>query len=508
MIRTLLPALLILLTQCTGSKNKELTHFSLHLFQEPMHLDPTRARASTSSYFFYNILRGLYKINERNELETEGGECQWLSSKKLTCEIKDQLWWDGTPVQAKDYQRSFIDLIDPENASPRAHLLGRIDGAQEIMSGQKNPNEIAFEITSAESFSLHFKDHDPEFLYKLASTALFPTHKNRVDTREDYQNFIGNGPYKIETWQAGKHLELIPNPHYKKGHPNRPPVKIYFIDDEMTAYRLYEKGELQFLRRIPSKLFHKVLERDDFFQLPMLRFDYVGFGNDLKDNKNLRAALSHSVNYEVLKKLLFALERPGCPSIPKVWMDEQPCYAFDLKAAKKWLSKVSEEDKNKVYDLKVSQQGGNDIKKQAEFLQNQWKKHLGLNVRVSQVEGKVLINELRTSPPDIFRKGVGLDRPTCLSALETFSADSKQNYLEIKDSEYGGFVTGLKEAKSPQQYKKICQKANEYLLKNYFLIPLGEMHFGIMAKKSFSGWKMNGMNQLDLSQLSKESSQK
>ncbi len=496
---------LIIFNCIVGCNLKEpkpkVSQFSFHLFTEPMHLDPTRSRASNSSYFFYNVLRGLYKINGNNELESEGGRCQWSHSKLLVCKIENQKWSDGSIVTAEDYKRSFLQLADPNEASPRSHLLTNIVNAREIAMGLKELSSLAIKITSPQQFEITFAKEDTEFLYKLASTALFPTHSSNITNRKDYKKFIGNGPYKIKKWNSGTNLILEPNLHFLKGHKDRPSVVVHFIEDEMTAYRLYQSGTLQFLRRIPSKLFHKVLNHKEFYQIPMLRFDYIGFGGKLKDQFNLRAALSHSINYEVLKKLLFALERPGCPSIPKTWMMDQPCLDFDLDKAKEFLLKVPDKIKNQVFDLKVSQQGGNDIKEQAEFLENQWKTHLGLKIRVTQVEGKVLLNELRKNPPDIFRKGVGLDRPTCISALETFSEDSKQNFIDIKNQNFNDYINQLKKTSTNEENKKTCQKANEYLLNNYFTIPLGEMHFGMMAKDSFTGWTINGMNQLDLSQL-------
>ena len=155
-------------------------------------------------------------------------------------------------------------------------------------------------------------------------------------------------------------------------------------------------------------------------------------------------------------------------------------------------------------DLKVSHLGGKDIKKQGEFYQSQWKKGLGINIQVNQVEQKIFLQELRTSPPDIFRKGVGLDRPTCLSALETFSEDSHQNFLNLNDSNYKEVISQMLDHEVGSiTYKKLCQKGMDLLMDEYRLIPLGEMHFTLMASPEFSGWTLNGLNQLDLSQLYK-----
>ena len=47
----------------------------------------------------------------------------------------------------------------------------------------------------------------------------------------------------------------------------------------------------------------------------------------------------------------------------------------------------------------------------------------------------------------------------------------------------------------------LCRRAIERLLNSNRLIPLGEMYFTIMASPAFTGWDLNELNQLDLSEL-------
>ena len=497
------PLIFLFLCFCHSKVPETETAVSLHLFQEPLHLDPAKQRASSASYFFYNTLRGLYRIDQNNQISSEGGQCQWKNQKTLLCQI-DQVWSDGSAVTSDDYIRAIHHLVDPVTASPRSNLLSQVIGYDDILLGKKPVSTLAVKKRGEKSFEFKFVRKDPEFFLKLSSTALYPIHKDTDFDRQSFQKFISNGPYTIARWKFGQELTLKPNPYYKKGHPNRPLVKLYFIDDEMTAFRLYEKKKLQFLRRIPSNMFSKIQHRKDFFQMPMLRFDYIGFGEKLRASSDFRKALALSIDYMQLKKLLHALEQPGCPSIPASWMIHQPCYHFDLESAKKTLKKVPSDFLKQKFKMKVSQMGGNDIKKQAEFYQNQWKKHLGIDVEVSQVEQKVFLSELRSNPPDIFRKGVGLNRPTCLNALETFASDSKQNYIGLNDSNYLKIIEKMKANSEPEQDKRLCQSGIEFLMKNFNFIPLGEMHFGIMAHPSYTGWSLNGLNQLDLSQLHRQ----
>ena len=112
-------AFLMLSLSTGGCESRSLkdNSFRLHLFQEPLHLDPARLSGSSASYFFYNTLRGLYQINHKNQLVPEAGRCEWVDKKNLDCFIHS-FWSNGETVVAMDFVRSFRHLVDPETASP------------------------------------------------------------------------------------------------------------------------------------------------------------------------------------------------------------------------------------------------------------------------------------------------------------------------------------------------------------------------------------------------------
>ena len=500
-------SLILMLISCTKAEKSSSNSFSFHLFHEPLNLDPARSRASSANYFFYNTLRGLYKIDENNKLVNEGGKCEWIDSKKLVCEIMDQFWSNGEKVTSKDYQKSFLRIIDPNIASPRAHLLMSLKNADKIISGLLPPDQLGFSIQSENKFILNFREEDREFIYKLSSTALYPLHKDSPYETSDYKKFLSNGPYQLETWESGKKITLTPNPYYKKGHPLRPKLNMHFVDDDKTAFRLYQKGVLNFLRRVPTQLFDQVKNSKDLIKVPMLRFDYIGFGKEILQNKIIRKTLTQSIDYKALKNILKSEGDIGCPSIPRNWYNQQKCHTKKIFTSPKEINEALKNLSAKNLNFKVSHLGGPDILKQAEFIQNQWKQNLNFKMNVQQVEQKIFLSELRTEPPAVFRKGVALDRPTCLSALETFAADSKQNFLNLDDKKYSKIINLMQKATTEDQYRDFCQQGINYLMDNFLIIPLGEMYFGMLADKQYQGWTINGMNQLDLAGLHKASKQ-
>lgn len=475
--------------------------FSFHLFGEPYGLDPIQIGASSGSYLFSNIFRGLYRYHPQKGLIHAEAETCKFHRLTLKCTLKKELKYStGQPIVAADYVRSFRRLMDPATKSTQKDLLLSLKNAPEVLAGLKPVNTLGVSAPDERTLLFEFSKEDPEFLYRLTSNALVPMPEGKIPDRENAKEVAYNGPYKLTEWNKGKRIKLEPNPFFP-GFKQRPSVEIFIVDEDSTALRLYEAGKMQFLRRVATTEAPALNKRSDFFELPVARFDYIGFGPELKDQQDLRKAFAYSLNYAELKSLLNSKESPGCPALPKRWLKDIPCLKFDLAKAKEHWNRVPEKLRNRKFILGFSKMGGDGVQQGMEWMQHQWKKNLGANIELQSMENGVYINQLKTHPPDLFRKGVGLERPTCLAGLEIFDPKDRENYIRLNDPTYNSLLHQIKFAKTEGLKKQLCSKASARLIEAPFLIPLGEMYFGMMARPEFKGWWLNEINQLDLTDL-------
>lgn len=486
--------------------------FRYHIVSEPQSLDPSKLTSTDASYFFNNIMRGLYSYSNERGLLKEGAEsCLFVNPLKLVCKLHDTFWSDGTKIESQDYVRSFRRLVSSRTKTPTVELLKRVKNALNIFLGTAPVEKLGVRAEGKNSLVIDFESPDPDFLYKLTASVLVPIRNDTFPPPGDLTGIVFNGPYRVTQWLRGKRLHLESNSFYKRGNPNRPAVEILFIDDEQTAMNLYERNELSFLRRLPTSYIEKYRQHPDVKQLPIARFDYVGFGEDLKNQPDLRAALSYSADFREMQKMLNALGIPGCPGLSEDLVDQPRCVQFDLNKAKLHWEKVPAEIKSKRFKFVFSKLGGDDVKRSMEWLQAQWKKNLNFQTDLEQTEQGVFLNLLRTQPPSIFRKGVGLESPTCLAALETFAVGGAENFLRLNDPQFQKIIKNVSEAiktdrnglinKPTLDAKKSCGAGIQLLLDQHWLIPLGRIQFTILAHPRFQGWTLNEMNQLDLSDL-------
>ncbi len=497
---TFISILILTFLICFNALATEAQVFKYYLDREPTSLDTSKLRSSGSGYFFNNMHRSLYKFDEKLQ-EDLAESCNWTSTLEMRCRLKKDLKWsDGSKIIAGDFVRSFRHLIDPKTKALRSDLVINLKNALQIIKGQLSPNELGVKALGDNILLFSFASPDPDWLYKLSSTTLSPIKTLNFPSLDKAHELVVSGPYKISSWERNKKINLVPNLYDKNSHPQRPKLEIYFINDDSTALNLYETGKLSFLKRISAIHVDKFKSRSDFHQIKMIRFDYLGFGEALKDKENIRKALSYAIDYNEFKKIYGWSGLPGCSGLPSNWYNQVPCIESSLTNAQKELAKTKDPN---LLNLKLiySEQGGENHKRAMQWLQNHWQQKLKLFVNVQAKENKLFLNQLRNSPPEIFRKGIGLDRPTCLAALETFTSTSLDNFIKLKSSEYDQIVSELAKNKNSKKQKVLCQKGLEYLINHHLIIPLGPIYFSILMKSEFTGWKLNALNQLDLSQL-------
>ncbi len=477
--------------------------FRFHLVQEPSSFKPWEQKNSAAGYLLSQITGTLLTYQDQKLQANLAESCQFQTATLIRCQLRKELRWsDGTLLQASHFVRAFQELVDPQNRAFRADLLFPVTNARKIFSGEIPKNQLKVSAPKTDLLEIQLEKPEPEFLYTLSSPLLAPLPTESLPDVESLRKNPGqwksSGPYILSSWQAQKKITLKNNPFFWK-KISRPDLEILNVSEDSVALNLYEKGELSFLRRLPSLFIPKYKDRPDFHEIEQLRLDYLGFSSKWKDLPDLRISLAQSLRYTDLRKLFQAKGQPGCPGIPQHLHGEQICHEFKPESAKKLWSSLK--DKPKRLELLYSRQGGDDHKRALEWVQSEWKNNLGASVEVSGLENKIFVERLEKNPPDIYRKGIGPDRPTCLSALETFESGNSENYIRFQSKEFDAILAKMRSSQDESAKKKLCDRALHLLMDLAWIIPTGPIHFTVLAKPEWSGWKLNELNQLDLSDL-------
>jgi oligopeptide transport system substrate-binding protein len=463
------------------AKSADVTSFGFHSVSTTESPDPIRNQYSVSSYLLNVLYAPLMRYQDGVLKPYAAKSCTAITLKHYRCELRpDWKWSDGDLVTAQQIIEGYKALR--AEASPRLDNFLNIEKIKNVKS-----NLLDF----------YLKKADSDFLYRLIDPALGPRRQDVMTGELTY------GPYFISIKHPGRSYLFSPNPHFYIKNPNRPKLEMFFVESHEAALRMYEVGQLHFLRQLIAENFVLYKNSPEFYQRSLHRMDYIGFGAELSPYPELRDRLIHSLNpqYDQFVKLFDALGRPGCFGLSSSAVSKILCYDQNKKVPAYSQQEILAFPK---LNLHYSLMGGEDIRRAMELFQNGWKTQLQLEVELKPAEQGIMTQLLKTNPPTLFRRGIPLDRPTCLAALEVFKPKNPDNYLKIDDAKLNQIINELEQLSAKakvQKYDQLCQAGLKRLLELKRIIPLGPMHFTMLKSPKFKGIKINELNQIDLSEL-------
>jgi oligopeptide transport system substrate-binding protein len=459
--------------------------FRFHLSQEPMTLDPTQQKGSGAFFLLNSLSLPLFMSDFSNHFKPGVFKsCRWHDKLNLTCRLQEnRKWSNGKLIVADDVVRTFNHF---QNSTTQSLRLDLVKNLKKVTANSQN--EVAFELLVPE----------PRFQERLTSPLLGPIQNTQFPVGAEANQLITSGPYKIDKWESKRKITLSMN-HYFNGHPRRPGIEIFFVPEDTTALMLYEKGQLDFLRRFPSAYFKAYETKADFVLAPLTRFDYVGFGPSMDQQSELRRILSESLQFDDWKKVLRARGRPGCFGIGRDLINSDPCLEFAPQKLAFWKKELISKPIPPI-ELHYSTLGGEDHKRSMEWLQNEWKKNLGIHIPIKGIENALFQREMIEAPPSLFRFGVALDHLSCANALKNF-VGIPDRPLPFKQPQLLTNIKTLSAQDPSSSEEEGCRQALSLLLDNHWIIPLGRIHIGLLAKPEWKGWTLSPLNFLDLSQL-------
>lgn len=466
--------------------------FRFHVQEEPLSLDPVHAHTTIPSYVV-NVLYAPLMVYQAGKLQAWGARsCRYLDDRHVECHLRrDWRWSDGKTVSAADIVLAVQDIFAEKSARTEPLLI--LENAREVLAKKQPVSELGVKAISNTTVQFYLSEPDSEFMYKLIDPAISP---RRRDVSKD--GHITAGPYIFEKRIPGRSLSFHTNAKFFI-KAERPDIEVLVVDSDDTALSLYQKGAMNFHRRVPPEAGELLKKQKGFFAQPLYRFDYIGFGAALEYQPELRSRMVHGLQkqFDELPKLFPTNGPGGCFGLPVPIVPHRMC--LDKRAVVAFSPQ--ELDKLPPLSITVATQGGDSVIRQAEHFQQGWLKSLNVNVEIRTQELKALEAQLRTDPPPLFRRGINLERPTCLAALELFQSNSPNNFIHYKDVKFDELITQMRRSRDEKAKAKLCDLASQMLLKSNRMIPLGEPRFFMVNDQKFDGFSINSLNQIDVSRL-------
>lgn len=480
---------------------------------EPPTLDWSLATDGVSFNVLTNIMEGLTQYNEQLEPIPAIAK-RWEFSEDgrvITFYLRDDVkWTDGQPVTAQQFEYSWKRLLNPDTAAQYAYFLFDVENAAEYNAGKiKDADQVGVKALSPTVLQVRLKRPVIYFPSLTTFMVTFPQRQDMIEQHgnhwTDPEHIVTNGPFTLDKWHHEYKLVLQANPNFYDVQPALNRIIMYVVRNPTTELTLYETGELDMAELPPVAIPH-YRTHAEYKNLPLLRGYYYGF-NVTKppfNDARVRRALSHAIDRSQIPVILKGGQLPTSSWIPKGMFgyNSKIGPAFDLEKARALLAEAGYPDGKKFPAFSIAYNTDPTHRLIAQFVQAQWKKHLGLKVDLEDQEWKVYLKKLDVDPPPVFRLGWGADFPDPDNFMNLFISTSGNNRLRWKNERYDRLIAQGAAEQDPETRQAIYNEAQILLTEtDSAIISLFVAAQNVLVKPYVQGLGLNAMEWLYLKRV-------
>ncbi len=273
---------------------------------------------------------------------------------------------------------------------------------------------------------------------------------------------------------------------------------IFYPIDGSVAYNMYINGELDFLQAAEKNNLEEIKIRDDYYSGLKNAMAYMVFNTTLKplDNLKVRQALSLAIDRESLSKIVLkGSSEPTRNLTPKFdnYSYGKQLTLFDPENAKKLLAEAGYPDGKGFPTLKYKISGGTQTV--PEFLQEQFKKILNINIEIENEEWTTFLGSRRTGNYQITSMGWIGDYFDPLTFLESLFTTENHFFgaYQYSNKEYDALIKKSHLEFDPIKRQDILREAEAIIVeKDFPVAPLyiPKSHY-LFRNDKWTGWVPN-----------------
>lgn len=490
----------------------------LNIGTEPTSFDPSIGFNAVSWDPLNNLMEGLTRLDHEHQPGPGVAEEWDISEDGLTYTFylrEDAKWSNGDPVLASDFEFAWKYMLDPETASPAAFLAYYIEGAEEYNSGEGSPDDV--QVTALDDTTLEVMLTQPTgfFLDLLTNPAFFPINQKVAEENPDWHaeadTFVGNGPFKLETWNHNEELVFVKNEHYWDADVVKlDKVHFAMVKDTNTQYQMFEAGELD-TASIPPEMSDELIDGDNVFIGPAGGLEFFRFNVEMEPfhNKKIRQAFSYAINRDdiaqyVVKNAVepaYGFINPGYTSpTGEDFRDVNgDVVEFNPERARELLEEgVAEEGYDELPPITLSYNTSDLNKAVAEALHGMFIEHLDVEVTLENLEWNVFLEAQQGLELQFSRSSFINDYNDPINFLESFISDSYMNRTGFSSAEYDELIQKGKTEVDEEARWEYMYEAEKMLAEEMIATPIRYYNTVVLEADGVEGILRHPVGYFDL----------
>jgi oligopeptide transport system substrate-binding protein len=482
---------------------------------EPDSLDPQKARGFEAQSILRDLCEGLTTLDKKGRV-APGVARSWhasLDGLRYTFDLRnDARWSNGDRVVGADFVAALQRLVDPATGSAYAQYIDVLANVGDIVSGAKSVDTLGIAAPDDATVVITLATPAPYLPTLLSHPATCPVHRPTLQRQPQAiarpGTMIGNGAFVLKEWVPAAYILMVRNHHYWNDQATRlEGVRYLLISDENAELARYRGGELQVTYVVPRGQFDWIRAHlaDQLHISPQLSTYYYGFNlrrAPFQDAPKLRRALSLVIDREKLTRLVLRVgELPAYGWVPpgvenytsqSFEYAEQPMPARIAEAQRLYREAGYSSEKPLAFELRYN--AGEVHTKLAVAIASMWKEALGVDVRLTQVEFKSLLQDIDRGDVEMFRSSWVGDYNDAYTFAQVLKSNFGVNLTHNSSTHYDALLDSAARQQDPLLRGALLEEAERVMLADHPLLPLYFFVNKHLVKPEVLGWYDNVMN--------------
>ena len=462
---------------------------------EPQDLDPQVCTGLADYNVLIALFEGLTCIDEKTSQAVPGVAEHWNISadgRNYTFHLRASARWsNGDNVTAYDFAYAIKRALSPQLACEYSYLLFPLLNAEAYTTGTlKDFSAVGVKVLDAQTLELTLGRPCPYLPTLVAHQVWYPVHEKTLVKFDAFnkrgtawtkpENFVGNGPFVLKTWEPNSRITVARNPLYwDNTHNHLNGVVFYPNDNIATDEANFRSGQLHITwDLLHDRLIHYrkeapyLLRVDSLSDSSFLRFNVTKA--PLNDSR-IRRALSLAIDREAIARDVLYQSRTAAYALTPLHTggySPKPEAVTDILLAKQLLKEAGyPEGKGfPVLELQMNTDAINT--KIFEAVQEMWRHTLGIKINLANLDFRIWLDNQRTLSYQISRsRWVGdFDDPS--TYIDLFLSDSGNNRTGWVDPQFDLLDKKANETLDPKTRFSLLQEAESRLLKEAPIAPI------------------------------------
>ncbi|SHE30594.1 oligopeptide transport system substrate-binding protein [Desulforamulus putei DSM 12395] len=473
---------------------------------EPKTLDPAKANGVPEATVMLQLFDGLTRYDANQQIQPAMAESWQISQDGLTYtfKLRDAKWSNGEPVTARDFVYSWLRALAPETASEYAYQLFYIKGAEEYNSGKGKKEDVGVKALDDKTLQVVLRAPAPQFLGLTSYMTYYPVYRKNVENNDkwftDPKQYVCNGPFKMVSWEHNQKITLEKNPYYwdeKNVKLNR--LEIYLIESLQTGFTMFRSNQLEMQNEVAVQELKSLQGSKELLIVPDASIDYYQFNlsrkpfNDARVRKALAMAIDRN---QIVKYILQAGQKPAYAFVPygMAGVEEKDyrqeggdLFKEDIETAKKLLAEAGYPDGKGFPKVTLLYNNNENIHKVAQAVQQMWKKNLGIEVALQNVEWQVYLDRQAQQDFDITRTAWSPDYLDPMTFIDLFVSNGGNNNTGWSHPAYDRLVSEANSTGDQKTRMEAMHKAEKILMDHMPVMPIFFYTHPVLIKENIKG---------------------